>query len=111
MAIQYNSNFHDTMPFSDVCAQINCAVNAVQTFTVPGTVTTQYQALFGYASNSNVFVRLNADPASPSSGTKTQQPYSEFKPRKRYVKGGDVIHIITPDANAYIGISLRQLPG
>jgi hypothetical protein len=111
MAIQYNANFIETMPFSDVCAQVNCAASTEETFTVPGSATIQYQAYFEYASDSNVFIRLNGTPAIPASGTVGTEQYNEFKPIKRYVKGGDVLHFITPDTNAYIGVSLRQLPG
>jgi hypothetical protein len=111
MTIQYNANYIETMPFSDTAAQINCATGVEKTFTVPGTDVMQYQAYFEYASNSNVFVRLNASPTVPTSGTVGTQSYNEFKPKKRYVRGGDVIHFITPDATAYIGVSLRQLQG
>lgn len=111
MTIAYNSNYHETMPFSDTCAQVNCAANVERTFTVPGTSTQQFQALFEYISTSNVFIRLNATPAIPASSTVGTEQYNEFKPVKRYVRGGDVIHFITPDASAYIGVSLRQLQG
>ncbi len=111
MAITYNENYDGTTPFSDVCAQINCAAGVEQTFTVPGVATTQYQALFSYNASANVFVRLNATPTSPGSGTVGTQPYSEFRPLKRYVKGGDVLHFITPDTNAFIGLSLMQIQG
>jgi hypothetical protein len=111
MTIQYNANYIETMPFSDTCEQIACLVGVEQTFTVPGASTLQYQAYFEYASNSNVFVCKNATPVIPLGGTVESQPYNEFKPKKRYVRGGDVIHFITPDASAYIGVSLRQLQG
>ena len=111
MTIQYNENYLETMPFSDTCAQVHCLINAEETFTVPGNSTQQFQAYFEYASNSNVFVRLNATPTIPAGGTVGTQQYNEFKPKKRYVRGGDVIHFITPDTNAYIGVSLRQLQG
>jgi len=111
MVMAYNSNYDGTIPFSDTCSQINCAAAVEQTVTVPGTATTQYQALFSYTQSSNVFVRLNGVPTSPSSGSVGSQQYGEFRPEKRYVKGGDVLHFITPDTNAYIGLSLRQLQG
>ncbi len=111
MTTLYNSNYIETMPFSDTCAQVNLATNAQQTFTVPGNVTTQYQAYFEYTSTSNVFVRLNGTPAIPGAGSVGTEQYNEFKPKKRYVKGGDVIHFITPDASAYVGVSLRQIQG
>ena len=111
MAIAYNSNYEGTMPFSDTVAQVACTVNAEQTFTVPGTIEQQFQALFTYASNSNVYVRLNDTPTVPAAGSVSTQPYSEFKPYKKYVRGGDVLHFITPDTTAYIGLTLSQLQG
>jgi hypothetical protein len=75
-------------------------------------VTQQYQAYFSYTSASNVFVRLNGTPAVPASGTSGTEQYNEFRPVKRYVRGGDVLHFITPDVGgAYAGVSLRQLQG
>lgn len=110
MAIVYNSNYDETIPFSDVCFQLALATATELTVTIPGNATTTYQALFEYASNSNVFIRKNATVASPSSGTVTSQQYNEFKPMKRYVNGGDVIHFISPDTGpTYVGMSLRQL--
>ena len=111
MTIAYNSNYNETMPFSDTAVQVNCASNVEQTFTVPGPVTAQYQAYFEYIQSANVFIRLNGVPTVPTSGSVGTQQYSEFRPKKRYVKGGDVIHFITPDASAYIGVTLRQLQG
>jgi hypothetical protein len=111
MTIQYNSNYQETMPFSDAAAQVSCLVGVAETYTVPGTETMQYQAYFEYASNSNVFVCKNAAPTIPTGGTVGTQPYNEFKPKKRYVRGGDVLHFITPDATAYVGVSLRQIQG
>ena len=111
MAIPYNSNYHETLAFSDTDYQVGLGVRVEQTITVPGTATTQYQALFSYISTSNVFVRLNVTPGIPPAGTVGTEQYNEFRPCKRYVKGGDVIHLITPDASAYVGVSLRQLQG
>lgn len=111
MAIKYNSNYHETMPFSDVCAQVQCGSNVEQTFTVPGTANQQFQAYFEYTYDSNVFVCLNGTPTIPSSGSVGTQQYNEFRPKKRYVKGGDVLHFITPDSSAFIGVSFRQIQG
>lgn len=111
MTIAYNANYIETMPFSDTAVQVNCGSNVEETYTVPGTETQQYQAYFEYTQDSNVFVCKNATPVIPSSGSVGTQPYNEFRPKKRYVRGGDVIHFITPDATAYVGVSLRQLQG
>lgn len=109
MTTLYNANYIETMAFSDTTRQINCAMGTEQTFTVPGLPLYEYQAYFEYASESNVFVCLNATPVIPASGSVGTQPYNEFKPLKRYVTAGDVIHFITPDATAYIGVSLRKI--
>lgn len=111
MAIKYNCNYDGTIPFSDVCYQVGLGVGVEQTITIPGDDTTQYQALFSYNYVSNVFVRLNNIPTTPLVGTVETQQYGEYRPEKRYVKGGDVVHLITPDATAYVGVSLRQLQG
>lgn len=112
MAIAYNENYNGTLPFSDVCYQVAAGTAVEETQTVPGGPTVQYQALFSYTSTSNVFIRLNGTPTTPAGGTIGTEQYSEFRPDKRYVKGGDVIHFLTPDtAGAYIGVSLRRLQG
>jgi hypothetical protein len=108
----YNANYIETMPFSDTCKQFNLATNTAQSWTIPGTSEQYYQAYFSYASNSNVFVCNNAAATSPGGGANTAQPYNEFKPIKRYVRGGDVLSVISPDtAGAYVGVSLRQIQG
>lgn len=115
MAIQYNSNFDETIPFSDVSYQVALGASVEETFTVPGTALTQYSMKLNYAADSNVFVRLNGTPAVPASGNVGTEQYNEFRAgcdgSQRYVKGGDVVHFITPDTTAYVGVSLRQLPG
>lgn len=113
MAVLYNSNYDLTIPQSDVCAQIALGTGVVQTFTIPGTAITNYSLRFTYTSTSNVFVRFNAAPATPGAGSVTTQQYNEFRPgsdgSQRYARGGDVIQLITPDATAYVGISVRAL--
>lgn len=111
MTIQYNSNYNETMPFSDVCKQFALGANVEQSWTVPGNSTHQYQAYFEYNQTSNVFVCKNSAATVPAGGTNTSQQYNEFRPKKRYVRGGDVLSLITPDTDAYVGLSLRQLQG
>jgi hypothetical protein len=114
MAILWNSNYEQTIPFSDVCAQLALAADTDLAYTVPGTATTRYSMILSYISTSNVFVCKNAGATVPGPGLITQQQYEEFRPgadgTKRYVSGGDVLHFITPDTSAYVGIRLMQLP-
>lgn len=111
MTIQYNCNYDGTIPFSDTAYTFALATGVAQSQTIPGNETAQYQALFSYVEGSNVFVRLNSAPTAPLSGTKDDEQYSEFRPDKRYVRGGDVVYFVTPDANGYVGMSLRKLQG
>lgn len=109
MAIPYNSNYDGTVPFSDTCAQFALVAATELTYTVPGTETANYQASFGFNSTSNIYVRLNATAATPSGGTTTSLPFQELRPNKRYVKGGDVLHFITPDSTAQVSLALMSL--
>ncbi len=111
MTTQYNANYLETMPFSDISVQVGLNINLEQTYTVPGTDIMQYQAFFEYNDTANIYVCLNATPVISAPASVGTQPYNEFRPKKRYVKGGDVIHFITPDATAYFGFSLRQIQG
>lgn len=113
MAIQFNSNFDETTPFSDVSYPIHLTANNVQTITIPGTDTTQYSALFAISVTSNVYVRLNAVPIVPPANSAALQPYAQrvIDGQKHFVRGGDVLQFITPDAVAYCSVSLMQLPG
>lgn len=110
MAIKYADNFN-AGPFSDVCAQIALATGVDRPYTVPGAATDKYVMTLTYTFDSNVFVTKDAVAATPGAGLMTVVPYGEFRPERRYVNGGDVMHFITPDASAYVGLSLMSLPG
>lgn len=114
MSTPYNTNYDLTMPFVDDCAQIALGVGVEETYTVPGATAQKYSVRFTYTSTSNVFVRLNDTPAIPGGGSVATEPFNEFRAgedgSQRYVKGGDVIHFITPDATAYVGIRLMAIP-
>lgn len=110
MAIPYVSLYDKTIPFSDECAQIGLVANGAVSYTVPGANTLKYTALLSYNSNSNVFVALNTTATVPPGGTATTTKREEFRPFKRFVIGGDVLSFITPDATAYVGVSLRAIP-
>lgn len=111
MTTQWNSNYIETMPFSDTCGQVSVQTGTPQSVTVPGANNIAYQAYFEYTEQSNVYVGYNVVPTSPTPGSSSSQAFVEFKPVKRYVRGGDVLHFSTPDTNAYFGVSFRQIQG
>lgn len=111
MTTQYASNFGGTQPFSDTAAQFSLAANTAQTYTVPGDSSVKYKVTFGYNDTANVYVGYNVTATSPTAGTNTTSGNIEFRPEIRFVKGGDVLSILTPDTTAHIGLSLLQLPG
>lgn len=109
----YSDNFDHAKPFSDTCFQVNLVANVSQDYTVPGTSSHKYRAIFSFNYNSNVYVGLNTTPTSPGAGLNTSTANLEFRPSEpKFVKGGDVLSFISPDATgAYAGISLLLLPG
>lgn len=111
MAIPYTSSYDETIAFSDTCVQISLATNIAQTYTIPGAATQVYTALFGFPTNSIIWVAKNTTPVTPPAGTQTTVQYMEFvnPGEKRYVKGGDVLSFITPDTSARVGISIRAI--
>jgi hypothetical protein len=111
MTTQYNSNFDETTPFSDTTPYMALATNVPLSYTVPGTNQNKYQATFSYTCTANIFVGYNVSPTTPTPGTIVTGSNIEFRPKKHYVKGGDVLYFNTPDASAYVGVSLLAIPG
>ena len=111
MTSQYNANYLETMPISDTCSQVSVQSGTPQAVTVPGASNFVYQAYFEYTEQANVYVGLNVVPTVVVAGSTGSQAFVEFKPKKRYVRGGDVLHFITPDATTYFGVSFRQIQG
>jgi hypothetical protein len=111
MTTTYSDNFDHAKPFSDTCSRMALATGVVQTYTVPGTNSQKYRAIISYICTANVFVGYNATPTTPGAGLIVNTGNIEFRPDVRFVKGGDVLSFLTPDANAYVGLSLLALPG
>lgn len=115
MAVDFNSNFDETVPWTNDCAQFALATGVALTYTVPGSANTRYSMLLTYNETSNIFVGYNVTAVTPGAGTVTTTPNIEYRPgddgTKRYVSAGDVISFITPDASAYVGLRLMRLPG
>lgn len=110
MAVPYHQNFDGTLNYSDVTPHMTLTAGTELTYTVPGTSDKSYQAEFGLSVAANVFVGYNVTVAVPADDTVVTTRKIELNPSKRFVKGGDVLHFITPDTKAYLSVSLRSLP-
>lgn len=107
----YSNSFDHCKPFSDTGQKLNLSTNVGGSFTVPGDPSLIYRAEFSYTQNANVWVSLNGTAVVPIAGTSTSSPNQEFRPDIRFVKGGDVLNLITNDATGQqVGISLLQVP-
>lgn len=93
------------------------AQNTDTTLTVPsggplgsGTSTTanRYIAIFTYEPGSIVWVARNATAAVPA-GASFASTTSELLPIARYVVSGDVLHFITADTSAVVGVTFYVL--
>lgn len=112
MTVPYTTSYNGTVPFSDTTANFGLQAGVAQSYTVPGLSNSKYSVRFSFTENSNVFIGYNATAVSPTLGTPLTTNYIEFRPHEeRYVKGGDVLSLITPDTSAYMGLSLRAIPG
>lgn len=106
----YNSSFGGTTPFSDTNSNFNLAANVGLSYTVPGVSSIKYRAKFSYTASANVWVSLNGTAATPAPGTQNSTSIQEFRPDVKYVKGGDVLNLISSDAaGAQVGVSLLQI--
>lgn len=109
---KYGDNFDHTKPFSDTCAQFALATNTAQTYTVPGPDTQKYRMIVTFNTAANIFVGYGTAATYPTGGTNTTSGNIEYRPiEPKYVKGGDVISLKTPDTTAYVGLSLLAIPG
>ncbi|HWY35727.1 MAG TPA: hypothetical protein VNX68_13865 [Nitrosopumilaceae archaeon] len=107
----YNSSFEGATPFSDTGSKFNLAANTGLSFTVPGDISVRYRAKFSYTANANVWVSYNGTAVSPIAGTQSATYNQEFRPDIKFVKGGDVLNLISSDATgAQVGVSLLQIP-
>lgn len=106
---QFRSNFDITHPITDHGAKIWLAANTELTWTVPGEATQNYRAHFTFASDAEIWVKVNGTIVVPVVGTVVDSYMEEMNPENRYVKGGDVLHLISTAARQ-VGISLLSLP-
>lgn len=111
MSIPYTSSYEGTLGFTGIAPNMSLAMNTELTYTVPGESKQKYVATFGYKDNQMVYVAVNATATIPTAGTLDTASVAEPKPYQRFVKGGDVLSFITPDATADCGFSLRTITG
>ncbi len=110
MTISYNNLYQDCMPFSDITPTVALAANTPLSYTVPGTSTDIYRVEFHYNYTANVYVANNSTAAVPSAGTISTSSVSSYRPKVRFVKGGDVLSFVTPDTTATFGFDLLAIP-
>lgn len=105
------------LAFSDTKYSATLSQNVDTTLTVPSagvlgsaisTTTIKCLAIFSYQSGSSVWVALNATAAKPVGGTFAAVS-SELAPTARYVSAGDVLHFITGDTTAVVGVAFYAL--
>ena len=72
----------------------------------------KFSLLFGMSSNANVFVGYNVAATIPvANSVGVTQGIEYITPdSKRYAIGGDVLSFISPDATAWVGVSVRSIP-
>jgi hypothetical protein len=112
MSTKFNINYDGTVPYTVDSVRFNLtSAGGAQSHTIPGDSTKRYQARFYYEDNSNVFVGFEGVTATiPGSGSKESTDRIEFRPDKRYVRGGDSLSLITPDTSVYVGVTFLEIP-
>lgn len=100
------------IPFADSSnVQTTLAADIEQTTTVPTSPfadTPNILAVISPAKGSDVWVSVNATATLPSSSFSSTA--SQMNPASRYVKAGDVLHFITSDSSAQLGVSYYAVP-
>lgn len=97
------------LPFSLNKYSANLATNTDTTLSVPD-YAANYVAIFAYQPGATVWVTINATAAKPA-GASFAATTSEMNPVARYVKGSDVIHVLTGDTSAMVSVTFYALPG
>lgn len=84
------------------------ATSTDTTLTIPS-YSSQYLAIFSFQNGSSVWVANNATAAVPAGGSFAATT-SELNPTARLVNAADVLHFITADSSANVGVTLYALP-
>lgn len=92
---------------SDLCPQFALAANTIETYTLPGDYTTQYQVQFSFPASSNVWVGFNnLTPTVPTAGTMTQNARCTRNPEKWWCRGGDTLSFISSTIVTDCGLAI-----
>lgn len=96
------------LPFSLNKYSAVLAQNTDTTLTVPS-YSAAYVAIFSYQPGSSVWV-ANGATAAKAAGASFSAVTSELNPVARYVKAGNVLHFITGDTTAAVGVTFYAIP-
>ena len=95
-------------PFSIDNYNATITINSDTTLTTPS-YASHYVAIFSYQQGASVWTAINATAAIPV-GASFASTTSTLNPTARYVKAGDVIHCLTGDTSAQVGVTFYALP-
>ena len=96
------------LPFAVDNYNATIVANTDATLTTPS-YAPHYVAIFSYQQGGSVWVAANATAAKPVGATFASTT-STLNPTARYVKAGDVIHFLTGDTSAMVGVTFYALP-
>ena len=94
------------LPFAKIKYDTTLLLGVEQTLTVPGP-SIKYLAIFSYEPGSEVWVAKNATATVP--GVSFAATDSELNPVAREVKANDVLHFITTNVDARVGVAFYAL--
>jgi hypothetical protein len=109
----FQTNFLGATPFSDYNIAMNLLSAQVYPVTIPGTAQTKYRAKFSWPYDANVWVCYNQTPLGVPPGTSaiTNGSICELNPDIKYIKGGDILYIISRAVVLDANIALLVIPG
>lgn len=94
------------LPFSDFKYNTTLVATVEQTLTIPGD-TKKWLAIFSVEPGTKVWISNNATATIPGAAFATTD--CELNPVARIVRADDVLHFITSDADAQVGVTLYAI--
>ena len=92
--------------FADDNQQVALAANTEKTVTAP-TESSEYLAVFAYEPGAKVWVAPDATATVP--GSSFAATPCQLNPAARYIESGTVLHFITDDTTAQVGVSFYAI--